>query len=278
MLNRSTEETRQAGLSNTDRFFETVLVRPPAKAYVKCVSTNPARTSIDVGLAKQQHRRYVSILRESGLRVIELSPLERFPDSVFMQDPAILGSRRTLIGRFGERSRRGEQKALREDLSDRRLDVGAVGSIERPGTLEGGDVLITEHGLFVGESQRTNSDGIRQLCACLDHLEVKTVKTGLLHLLCGCSYLNQRTMIVAPDLVNPESFPGFRFVTIPLEEAYAADALYIGEGRVIIPSGFPKTVTKLREAGYKPIEVDMSEFYKGDGGVTCLCSPVYKLF
>jgi dimethylargininase len=262
-------------LSDTDRFFETVLVRPPANAYVKCVSTNPARTSIDVGLAKEQHRLYVSILRESGLHVIELSPLERFPDSVFMQDPALLGSRRTLIGRFGEGSRRGEEKALRENLSDRRLDVGAVCFIEGPGTLEGGDVLITEHGLFVGESQRTNRTGIKQLFVCLDHLQVKT---GLLHLLCGCSYLSQRTMMIAPDLVSPKSFPGFRFITIPLEEAYASDALYVGEGRVIIPSGFSKTVVKLRDAGYKPVEVDVSEFRKGDGGVTCLCSPVYKLF
>jgi dimethylargininase len=183
-----------------------------------------------------------------------------------------------LIGRFGEGSRRGEDKALREDLRDRGLDVGTVRFIERPGTLEGGDVLITEHGFFVGESQRTSGNGIKQLSACLDQFEVKTVKIGLLHLLCGCSYLSQRTMIVAPDLVSPNSFPGFRFITIPLEEAYAADALYIGEDRVIIPSGFPKTVMKLRDAGYKPVEVDVSEFHKGDGGVTCLCSPIYKLF
>jgi len=265
-------------LSDTDRFFETVLVRSPADAYVKCVSTNSARASIDVGLAKEQHRQYISILRESGLHVIELTPLERFPDSVFMQDPALLGSRRTLIGRFGEASRRGEEKALRDDLSDQRLDVGAVHFIERPGTLEGGDVLITEHGLFVGESRRTNGNGIKQLSVCLDNIEVKTVKIGLLHLLCGCSYLSQRTMIIAPDSVSPNYFPGFRFIAIPHEEAYAADALYVGEGRVIIPSGFSKTVLKLRDAGYKPVEVDVSEFRKGDGGVTCLCSPVYKLF
>jgi dimethylargininase len=85
-------------------------------------------------------------------------------------------------------------------------------------------------------------------------------------------------MIIAPDLVDPETFPGFRCVTIPLEEAYAADALYVGDGRVITPSGFPKTSVKLREAGYKPVEVEVSEFYKGDGGVTCLCSPIYRLF
>jgi dimethylargininase len=261
-----------------NRFFQTVLVRPPADSYVKCVSTNPAKMSIDVGLAKEQHRQYVSTLKESGLSVVELSPLEDFPDSVFLQDPAILGSRRTVLGRLSEKSRRGEVKALREDLSALKVGVGTIHSVESPGTLEGGDVVITDEGLLVGESQRTNEDGIRQLSECLDHLQVRTVKTELLHLLCGCSYLSQRTMIIAPDLVDPKPFAGLRLITIPLEEAYASDALYVGDGRVIIPSGFPKTATKLKEMGYKPVEVDLSEFHKGDGGATCLSSPIYDLF
>jgi len=261
-----------------DRFFDVVLVRPPANSYFKCVSTNPARTNIDVKLAKDQHKEYVSTLRESGLDVVELRPLEDFPDSVFMQDPALRGSRRSVISRFGEKSRRGEENALHDELRDQRVQVGKIHFVTYPGTLEGGDVLITDHGLFVGESQRTNRNGIRQLSRYLDDVEVRAVKTDLLHLLCGCSYLNRKTMIITPDLVSPESFPGFRFVAILREEAYAADSLYLGEGRVLIPSGFPKTIIKLREAGYKPIEVEMSEFYKGDGGVTCLCSPIYKLF
>jgi dimethylargininase len=261
-----------------DRLFDTVLVRPPAESYVKCVSANPAKTTIDIGLARDQHAQYVSTLRESGICVVELAPLEEFPDSVFMQDPAILGSRRTVVGRFGESSRRGEEKALCHDLRDRRLDAGKTHFVRYPGTLEGGDALITDKGIFVGESRRTNQSGIRQLSACLNDVEVTAVRTNLLHLLCGASYLNHRTMIIAPDLVDPKSFPGFRFITIPLEEAYAADALYVGDGRVVIPSGFPRTLMKLREAVYKPVEVEVSEFYKGDGGVTCLCSPVYRLF
>nr|MDO8135905.1 arginine deiminase family protein [Candidatus Njordarchaeum guaymaensis] len=261
-----------------DRFFDVVLVRSPASSYVNCVSTNPDKADIDVNLAKDQHKEYVSILKESGLRVIEFRPLEDFPDSVFMQDPALVGSRRAVIGRFGERIRRGEEKALHDDLRDHRVEVGKMHFVSSPGTLEGGDILVTDHGIFVGESRRTNRNGIGQLSTYLDNVEVKAVKTDLLHLLCGCSYLNQETMIIAPDLVSPELFPGFRFVTIPREEAYAADALYLGEGRVLVPSDFPRTIMKLRDAGYKPTEVEMSEFYKGDGGVTCLCSPVYKLF
>ena len=85
-------------------------------------------------------------------------------------------------------------------------------------------------------------------------------------------------MRIAPELVDTQFFPGFQFITIPKEETYACDSLYVGEGRVVIPSGFPTAAMRLKQAGYKPIEVEMSEFYKGDGGVTCLSSPVYKLF
>jgi dimethylargininase len=231
-----------------------------------------------VKLAKDQYRQYISILKESGVKVNELRALEDFPDSVFLQDPALLGSRRSVIGRFGVETRKGEEKALVSELDQHRAGIGETNYVAAPGTLEGGDILVTDHGIFVGNSQRTNSAGIQQLCRFLENQKVRAMKTGLLHLLCGCSYLNNKTMIIAPDLVSPESFPGFRFVKIPEEEGYAADALYLGEGRVLIPSGFPRTIINLKEGGYKPVEVEMSEFYKGDGGVTCLCSPVYKTF
>nr|MDO8133671.1 arginine deiminase family protein [Candidatus Njordarchaeum guaymaensis] len=163
------------------RFFDVVLVRAPANSYVNCVSTNPDKADIDLKLAKYQHKEYVSTLKESGLRVIEFRPLEDFPDSVFMQDPALLGSRRAVIGRFGEKSRRGEEKALQNVLSDRRVEVGKIHFVSHPGTLEGGDILVTDHGIFVGESQRTNMKGIQQLSKYLDNVEVKAVKTDLLH-------------------------------------------------------------------------------------------------
>ena len=263
---------------DTDRFFEVVLVRPPSENYDRCVSTNPAKNEIDLTLANEQHRNYVSILKESGLEVVEFSPLNDFPDSVFMQDPALLGSRVGVICRFGEEARRGEESALLEELSHLRDKIPRVRFIQAPGTLEGGDILVTDHGFFVGESRRTNANGIKQLAESLDGIAVASIKTSLLHLLCGCTYLNKKRVLIVPELVSPESLPGFEFVSIPRDEAYAADALYLGEGRVLIPSGFPRAAAKLKAADYKPIEVDISEFYKGDGGVTCLCSPVYRIF
>jgi dimethylargininase len=260
-----------------DRLFDLVFVRPPSDSYHRCISSNPAKNDIDIGLAKKQHRDYVSILRESGVKVIELQPLDEFPDSVFMQDPALLGSRITVIGRFGEERRRGEEEVLLAELRNRNDKIGKIESIRAPGTVEGGDVLVTKREIFIGESKRTNGRGIRQLTEHLGTFKVSAVKTSLLHLLCGCTYLNRRTILLAPDLVNPESFPGYDFVLVPKEEAYASDALYLGGGKVLVPYGYSRTRLKLERAGYNAIEAEMSEFWKGDGGVTCLSSPIYRM-
>lgn len=261
-----------------DRAFDVIFVRPPPNSYGKCVSTNPAKDTIDVTLAKEQHRQYVSILKETGVDVIELKELEAFPDSVFMQDPALLGSRQAVIGRFSEKNRQGEENALVKELGDYADRVGKTDAIRAPGTLEGGDILLTDREIFVGESTRTNKDGIKQLAGFLSEKAVRGVRTHLFHLLCGCSYLSNGVMMIAPDLIDPGFFPNFRFIKIPESEAYATDALHLGEGKVLIPAGYPETVKKLKEEGYHPIEVHISEFWKGDGGATCLSSPVYKLF
>jgi dimethylargininase len=261
-----------------DRLFDVAFVRPPGNSYVNCVSSHPERKEIDVTLARQQHREYVSILKEAGIEVIQLHPLEAHPDSVFMQDPALLGASRSVVGRFGEEARRGEEKVLIAELAGQRIKVGALRFMVAPGTLEGGDVVVTDRGIFVGESRRTNVDGIKQFRNILADQPVTGVRTELMHLLCACSFLNNGTMIMAPDLVSPDLFPGFKLVRIPEHEAYACDALYIAGGKVLIPAGFPTAAAKLKDSGYEPVELDVSEFRKGDGGVTCLSSPIYKLF
>ena len=131
--------------------------------------------------------------------------------------------------------------------------------------------------LFIGQSSRTNQIGILQLQDFLRDMNVTNVKTSLLHLLCGCAYIGESTMIITPELVSPLNFPGLKYVKLTKEDAYASDALYLGMRRVLIPSGYPNASSKLKEAGYTPVEVDVSEFRKGDGGVTCLCSPIYNI-
>jgi dimethylargininase len=258
-----------------DRLFDTVLVRPPSMAYKNCVSSNPEKNQIDPRLAAEQHSTYLTILKEYGVEVLKLPVLDRYPDSVFLQDPALVGMKRCIIGRFGETSRRGEENELLVDIERIRHQM-VIHRIEAPGSLEGGDILVTEKTLFVGESSRSNANGITQLSGFLPECTVATVRTKLFHLLCGCSYLTNKTMIITPDLISTDNFRGFKFVKFAKSDAYASDALYLGEGRVVIPSGYPNASRKLRNSGFMPVEVDVSEFRKGDGGVTCLCSPIYK--
>lgn len=259
-----------------DRLFDKVFVRPPGRRYYDCVSANPDKRTIDVGLARTQHRGVVSLLRSFGVTVVELKPLDDLPDSVFMQDPGILGNSRSVIGRFGEKSRRRENGIFASELKGaREKGTGKLSFVREPGTLEGGDIMTTPSAMFVGQSRRSNLSGIRQLAGRV-RTRVVPVKVNLNHLSNGCTYLSGNTILIAPHLVDPDSFAGFKFVKVPREEAYASNALYIGEGRVAMPSGFPRTRAKLVEAGYKPEETDMTEFEKGDGAMTCLSSPVFR--
>lgn len=260
-----------------DRLYDSIFVRAPGNSYVKCVSSNPERDTIDIALAKEQHRQYVSAIKESGVKVFELPVLEAFPDSVFTYDPGLLGKQICVIGRFGEQSRRGEEIALVNDLSSYKNELGELRYVVEPGTLEGGDILVTDRGLFIGESTRTNPDGIRQLTNHMKSTMARSIKTDMFHMLCGCSYLSKGKMLIVPDLLDPNNFPGLKFISIPKAESYASEALYLGEGRVLIPAGFPRSTAKLRGADYKPVEVELSEFYKGDGGVSCLSQPVWKI-
>ena len=265
-----------------DCLYDMIFVRPPADSYYRCVSTNPARNAIDVSLAKRQHKDYVSALKEAkNTRVIELPALPALPDSVFLTDAGMLGVRLCVIGRFGERSRRDENDVLVRELLGFENEIGRSARIEAPATLEGGDVLVTENEIFVGyhpetEFPRTNLEGITQL-ARLTKLRVHSVRSKTFHLLCACSFLRGRELLLAPDVLPPENFPSFKFVYVPQDELYAAEALYLGNDQVIIPAGYPRTAKNLKNAGYNPIEVDLSEFYKGDGGVSCLSAPVYKM-
>ncbi|MCD6371953.1 MAG: amidinotransferase [Thermococcus sp.] len=260
-----------------DRLFDKVIVRPPGENYKNCVSTNPMHKTIDVKLAQKQHREYVKVLRENDIEVIELEPLEDHPDSVFVQDTSIIGasSHSAVIARFGEPSRRGEEKSVKEFLLSENFDVV---EIKAPGTLEGGDVLVTDRGVvFIGESQRTNKAGIEQFVAHFKGVKVVGVPiTKVFHLLSAVNYLGNGIIAISPHVIDTSYFKGFKMITVPEDELYANNMLYLGEKRVLMPSGYPETEEKLRREGFKPITVDVSEFWKGDGGVTCLNSPFYK--
>ena len=259
------------------RLFERVFVRPPSKDYPNCNSTNPDKEGIDLVLAKEQHREYISIMKESDIDVVELPVLKGYPDSVFLQDPAVVGRDATIVCRFGLQSRAGEETAMIDNLKVGDWKTGTPLFVKEPGQLEGGDVLITGSAIFVGVSSRTNKDGIRQLTTQLEDVRIVPVKTKTFHLLCGCSYIGENTIVIAPSLVDVRPFAGFNLIHVSEEEAYSANILNLGLQRLLIPLGYPKIRSKLTDAGYHVLEIDNSEFYKGDGGLTCLSSPVYNV-
>jgi dimethylargininase len=260
------------------RLFNSVVVRPPVKGITKCVSTHPLRHTVSYDLAVKQHENYVKILREEGIEVYKLPPLEEHPDSVFIQDTGVVRypSKSALIARFGEPSRRGEEVSVREFLRGMGFTVVDV---KEPATLEGGDVLVTKEGvIFVGVTSRTNLQGVEALRRFFKEYKVISVPTDkVFHLLAAVNYIGNKTLVIVPELVDPSYFTGFKLIRIPLEEAYAANMLYLGDNKVLVPEGYPKTSEILKREGYRVIEVDVSEFRKCDGGVTCLSLALYEV-
>jgi dimethylargininase len=204
------------------------------------------------------------------VEVLELPPDERFPDSCFVQDCAVIWDQVAVVARFGAASRQGEQQAIRQALGAQQCRQ--VGEIRPPGTLEGGDVLVLGARLVVGLTARTNRAGVAQL---RDLLELEgAVVDGLpvpegLHLLSGITHLGHG-MVLATDLyADLPIFAGLEVIRVPQAEAYAANALGLGS-RVVLPAGFPHTARLITERGLEVLPVDLSEFAKADGGATCL--------
>lgn len=258
--------------------FDYVVVRPPTPDIRACISTRGLGPYVDVDLALKQHRNYIEVLKNEGIKVIELPELYGFPDAVFIQDTAVVGlaSGKALISRFAVAGRRGEEVSIKEFLEGLGLKVFTV---EEPATIEGGDVLVTDVGtIFVGITSRTNLHGANTLKKVFKEYEVVPVPTDkVFHLLSAVSYLGNMTLAIVPEYVDVTYFSGFKLIRIPLDEAYAANILYIGDKKVIVPAGYKKTIEILKHEGYTVVEVDISEFSKCDGGVTCLSLPLYSI-
>ncbi len=242
------------------------LVRPPGDSFINAISS--ARTPIDVALARVQHAEYCQALLAAGLAVERMPPHERFPDSCFMQDPALVIGGHAIIGRMTAPSRAGEEITVAERLAE----LFPLARIAAPGTLEGGDVMALPHRVFVGSSRRTNAAGIEQLATILAPLglEVSAVPlTGYLHLLTAVTFLGQNTLLATADLAGYPPFKGLDVIEVPPEESHAANALAIGES-IILSAAYPRVAGMLRARGFSVLPVPLSEFAAADGGVTCL--------
>lgn len=243
------------------------LTRPVSPSINACELTFHDQQPIDVAKAAAQHHAYEDCLRSLGVNVIQLTVEPDLPDAVFVEDAAIVVDELAVIPLMGAASRRPETISIAAALRAFR----PLSYLEPPATLDGGDVLCIGRRLFVGLSSRTNQAGIAQLGAHLAPFgyTVQAVEvTGCLHLKSACTFIGHNTLLINRGWLDAGTFAGFDFIDVPASEPGAANALLIGE-MVIMPSTFPQTIALLEERGFTIRPVDVSEFQKAEGGVTC---------
>ncbi|HEX5707847.1 MAG TPA: arginine deiminase family protein [Pyrinomonadaceae bacterium] len=245
------------------------LTREPARDMSACELTHLERRPIDAAWAAEQHRAYCDALRECGAQVFRLPPIDELPDSVFVEDTAIVLDELAVLTRPGVDSRRGEVEAIEPEVGRLRETVARV---EPPATLEGGDVLRVGRRLFVGLSPRTNRAGVEALRAAVGPYGYEVVAVelrGCLHLKTGCASLGGDSVLVNKDWIDPRAFHGLEVVPVAAGEPFAANALSVGR-TVCLGAQFTRTAQMLSSRGYDVRAVDVSEFAKAEAGLTCM--------
>ncbi len=245
--------------------FRRALVREPGDSYGRCISSHPLRHTVDLRLAREQHRNYCRVLRELGLEVLHLPREDLLPDSCFVEDNAVIHGGKALICRMARESRRGEEAAVEEFLRG----YLRVRRATAPATVEGGDVIHLEDRLICGVTERTNMEGVAQMGEWLGVPVDTIVDPGIVHLKSYITYLGEGVMIATGRYAHHPTLEGFGLLLVPDEEAYAANTLTIGE-TVLMPEGCPRSQGLVREAGFEVLTLPMTEFEKCEGALTCL--------
>jgi dimethylargininase len=255
----------------------TAITRAVSPSIVNCELSFIARQPIDLQIARAQHRAYEQLLEKLGARVVSLPAEPDLPDSLFVEDPAIVLDELAVIFPLGTESRRPEAGSLAQALSKfRKLE-----HVTLPGTLEGGDILRIGSRLFVGLTKRSNAEGIRQLAAILvpRHYKVIAVPvTGCLHLKSAVTYIGRKqvsgsratfaTLLANRAWFDTEPFTGFEWIDVDPAEPHAANVLALGN-TIIFPKSFPRTCARIEAAGFHVTPLDISELQKAESGLTC---------
>ena len=248
------------------------ITRQVSRSINDCELTHLNRQPIDLELAREQHREYESALSRMGCRVIQLAEEPDLPDSVFVEDIALVFPEIAVLTYPGADSRLPERESVHQAL----IPWRPIRKIELPARLDGGDVLVMEKEVFIGLSSRSNRSAVESLQEILVEFgyTVRGVTLGdCLHLKSAVTQVGWRTLLINPSWIDPATFPGWEWIEIAPGEDHGANALLIGD-RVLYPASFPRTAERLRDAGF-PLEiVDVSELQKAEGAVTC-CSLVF---
>lgn len=220
-------------------------------------------------MAAEQHGRYVAALEAGGYEVVAVPAADGMPDSAFVEDTAVVVGTRALVTRPGHSTRRGEVGPVAESLESRY----PLHRVRDPATIDGGDVLIAGSSLFVGLSGRTNEAGVRALAAVAEPqgFDVTPVAVrSVLHLKSGLSALDDSTLLWHPDACDGASLDGFEVVAVQGDDPAAANVVRLADGRILVAERHPETVRLVAERGFSVVTINVSEFARADGGLTCL--------
>ena len=245
----------------------TAITRAVSPALAQCELTFVERQPIDLAKAQAQHTAYEHLLAKLGIRVHSLAAEPALPDSMFVEDPAIVVDELAVILPLGTKSRQPEAESLAKALSP----IRELHYVAAPAAIEGGDVLRIDRTLYVGQTTRTNAEGVRQLAAIIAPHQYNVVPvpvTGCLHLKSAVTYLGRNTLLANRDWFDTTPFTGFQWIDVDLAEPHAANALAIAD-TVIFPASFPKTRARIEAAGFHVTPLDISELQKAESGLTC---------
>jgi dimethylargininase len=245
----------------------TAITRTVSPAVIHCEISFIDRKPINLARAQEQHRAYEKLLEKLGARVISLPAEPNLPDSMFVEDPAIVLDELAVIMPLGTESRRPEAASLAQALSKfRKLE-----HVKLPGTLEGGDVLRSDRKLFVGLTKRSNAEGIRQLAAILAPHKYEVIAvpvTGCLHLKSAVTCIGRNTLLANRAWFDNAPLAGCDWIDVDAAEPHAANALALGS-TVIFPASFPRTRAHIEARGFHVTSLDISELQKAESGLTC---------
>jgi len=245
----------------------TALTRSVSSALADCELSFIPRSPIDLQKARSQHHAYEQLLAKLGARVISLPEQPQLPDSMFVEDPALVVEELAVICSLGTETRRKEAPSLAAELEKFRK----LAYIKLPGTLEGGDVLRLGKKVYVGFTARSNPEGIRQLAVILNAYGYDLIAvpvTGCLHLKSAVTHLGRNTMLANRAWFDWRRIEGFEWLDVDPSEPHSANALAIGE-IVIFPASFPKTKALIEAKGFRVEALDISELQKAESGLTC---------
>jgi dimethylargininase len=251
--------------------FTRAILRLPGKRFADGL-TSASEGAPQLPVALSQHVAYARALEDLGLTIEVLPADENYPDGTFVEDAAIVTPHGAIITRPGAASRAGETGAIETALTPY---YASLAHITAPGTVDGGDICETDSVVLIGISARTNEAGAHQLSRLLADIGFKSriidVRTcaALLHFKTGISSLGDGRLAVAPGLPHLDGLEGFEQIELDPSEAYAANCIRVND-RIVIPSGCPRFEDQLSRLGYTPLALDMSEFKKMDGGLSCL--------